>query len=80
MADFRQVFGEVALGHGLAPSTADRVAEYDEDPADAFTRHAAFLQPPGEILTKSQLLLPDDPNPPTRVGRKGVIPNASDRP
>ncbi len=55
MADYGRVFGEeVALGLGLgsppilSPETA--VKEYRENPADAFSRVAELMQPPGGAI------------------------------
>ena len=52
MSDYRDVFGDdVASGLGLGrrPRVDRRkaVEEYYEDPAEAFSRAAEFMQPPG---------------------------------
>lgn len=53
MDDYRRVFGEeVALGLGLVrpPLVRETIADYEADPAGAFTRMAERLQPPGGAL------------------------------
>lgn len=50
MTDYGRIFGEeVALGLGLGsssePTTEELIAEYEADPADAFTKAAARFCP-----------------------------------
>ena len=72
MADYRHLFGDgVALGLGLGqpslPTRDEAIAEYQKDPASAFSRMAEALQPSGSevpfpfAVTEVTLL---DSNPP----------------